>query len=624
MISGESANLKEFTATRTATIQRNVAKIKEMIGDEQDDIFSNGSMVMWKHVVRRFNSQADMTTKGTLDPNYLQSDEWIHGPKFITEDVAAWPTTVLAKDQINKSTPHDEMKYKVHSCLIAQSKEDENKLLLLAKKLSSYQKLINTTSYMFKWYTHRKQQRIPLDHKDIQKAKEFWENEVSRVSMEKFKNGHYRSLRAYQRDGRVFMSGRLSKDAIKVGYDVEEFQIWPATHPFTKLFLKHLHDKYAHCSADRILHFARCNGIWIANGMKTCRSIKNNCFKCKIRDKKRTQQLMSDVKGFRCNPAPVFQVTSLDLWGPILIRDNVVRRKTRSHTSGKCWGIIFCCLATGAVWLDLTEDYSTNGMLDALRRFVAVRGQPSKFVCDQGSQLKAAAKKSKGDGEIVPPDWKEVAAQIPTVEWDFVPVQAHWHNGMSESLIGKTQRCLEVILTPEFLTYAGNLTVLKEIESILNSRPIGELLEDGSALTPNHLLLAGRATVDAPCPPEVQESKITKRYVYQQRLVDQFWKKWYRAAFHHLIPSYKWQSRVQNFQPEDIVLVYKEGLARGTYKLGKVIETFPDRENIVRRAIIEYMSGQTRRTFERSQNDLVLLVGKDYKNPGVGCDQSSH
>ena len=95
MVSGQSANLKEFTATRTATIQRNVAKIKEIeIGDEQNDIFSN-CRVTWKNMVRKFNAQADVLTKGTLDPEYLQSHEWIHGPKYISEEVGAWPTTEI-------------------------------------------------------------------------------------------------------------------------------------------------------------------------------------------------------------------------------------------------------------------------------------------------------------------------------------------------------------------------------------------------------------------------------------------------------------------------------------------------------------------------------------------------
>ena len=330
---------------------------------------------------------------------------------------------------------------------------------------------------------------------------------------------------------------------------------------------------------------------------------------------------MCNVKEFRCTPSPVFQTTSLDLWGPLYIRDNIVRKKTHSHTVHKCWGIIYCCLSTGSVSLDLTEDYSTDSILASIRRFISVRGQPSWFICDQGSQLKAAAKKSKGDEEVISPDWKKVAAGLPAIEWQFTPVQGHWHNGISESFIGKTQRYLEVTLKNEFLTFGGYLTVLKEVESLLNSRPLGEVLEDGSALTPNHLLLSGRATVDTPCPPEVQESKLTKRFVYQQKLVDLFWQKWYRAVFHHFIPSYKWRKEVQNLEVGDTVLIYKEGLGRGTYKLGVIAEVYPDKEGIVRRANVEYMAGQSRKTVERSQNDLVVLVKRDYTNPGVGCDQ---
>ena len=243
--------------------------MKEKIDDNQENFLPdtvNGKL-QWKHVARRHNMQADVLTKGTLDPEYLEKEEWIHGPKYIGQEVSSWPTTILKKEEMN--APEDEMKYKVHSCLIAQSKENENEMLLLAIKLSSYQKLVNTAALMFKWHTHKGKKKLPLNHKDIQKSKQFWEREVSKVSMEKFKNGHFKSLRAYEKDGRILMSGRMSKEAIKVGYDVEEFQISPANHPYTKLFLKFIHEKHAHCSADRILHFARCNGIWIANGMKT-------------------------------------------------------------------------------------------------------------------------------------------------------------------------------------------------------------------------------------------------------------------------------------------------------------------------------------------------------------------
>ena len=42
--------------------------------------------------------------------------------------------------------------------------------------------------------------------------------------------------------------------------------------------------------------------------------------------------------------------------------------------------------------LDLTEDYSTDAILQTLRRFVSIRGCPAEIYSDQGSQLVAASK----------------------------------------------------------------------------------------------------------------------------------------------------------------------------------------------------------------------------------------
>ena len=45
--------------------------------------------------------------------------------------------------------------------------------------------------------------------------------------------------------------------------------------------------------------------------------------------------------------------------------------------------------------LDLATDYSTNGVLIVLRRFMSLRGYPSKLRSDTGSQLVAANKELK-------------------------------------------------------------------------------------------------------------------------------------------------------------------------------------------------------------------------------------
>ena len=85
---------------------------------------------------------------------------------------------------------------------------------------------------------------------------------------------------------------------------------------------------------------------------------------------------MAQVKIWRTVPAPVFTTTCLDLFGPLHIRDNVKKKMTRNTTLGKCWGVIFTCTTTGAVSVDITEDYSTDSMHQCLRRFVNTDSHP--------------------------------------------------------------------------------------------------------------------------------------------------------------------------------------------------------------------------------------------------------
>ena len=51
------------------------------------------------------------------------------------------------------------------------------------------------------------------------------------------------------------------------------------------------------------------------------------------------------------------------------------------------FGAIFNCLATCAVHIDLATDYSSEKFLMVLKRFVSIRGFPSKLSSDNDPQL---------------------------------------------------------------------------------------------------------------------------------------------------------------------------------------------------------------------------------------------
>ena len=77
------------------------------------------------------------------------------------------------------------------------------------------------------------------------------------------------------------------------------------------------------------------------------------------------------------------------------------------------------------------------------------------------------------------------------------------------------------MLGKAFLNYTEMMTVLTDIEAIINSRPltyVGDDVRDGRIITPA-LLAFGRDLGNAPdAPPMKVEVSLSERFRYQQRL----------------------------------------------------------------------------------------------------------
>lgn len=85
------------------------------------------------------------------------------------------------------------------------------------------------------------------------------------------------------------------------------------------------------------------------------------------------------------------------------------------------YGVIYNCLSTRAVHVDLAADYSTNKFLMVLRRFVSIRGYPSKLYSDNGPQLVAANEELTN----IMKGWNQEELQqfgvMEGFKWEFTP-----------------------------------------------------------------------------------------------------------------------------------------------------------------------------------------------------------
>ena len=151
-------------------------------------------------------------------------------------------------------------------------------------------------------------------------------------------------------------------------------------------------------------------------------------------------------------------------------------------------------------------------------------------------------------GKTFPTDTSKVIRNVtsdPVVKEHFADLQVEWRfnlerapcwGGFFEWLIGCAKRCLRKTLGKASLTYDELLTVVTELEAVLNLRPLMYVhandLEE--PLTPSHLLFRYRV-LSLPDPsspstedPDYNESakNLTKRMRYLTSICEHFWKRW--------------------------------------------------------------------------------------------------
>jgi hypothetical protein len=102
-------------------------------------------------------------------------------------------------------------------------------------------------------------------------------------------------------------------------------------------------------------------------------------------------QFMSDLPQLHLAPCtPPFHHTVRDYFGPFVVKFG--RNKTTKHN-----GVLFMCLNTRAVHLELAVDCSTMEFLQVLHRFFSIRGQPAIMMSDNGTQFVGAERELRAE-----------------------------------------------------------------------------------------------------------------------------------------------------------------------------------------------------------------------------------
>ena len=233
------------------------------------------------------------------------------------------------------------------------------------------------------------------------------------------------------------------------------------------------------------------------------------------------------------------------------------------------------------------------------RRFICRRVLPHTLYSDNGTNFIGAQQELKRALKEIDQNRVESVLKNRGIRWKFNPPHASHMGGIWERVIRSIKRILEVLLRQQVVTDDLLLTLFAEAEFIVNSRPLTPVLMDSQhdePLTPNHLLML-RGNFDNSAPGVFQNSDqyCRKRWRQVQYLSEQFWRRWRREYLQTLQLRQKWQTVESNLAIDDLVLLYEEHEPRGKWPLGRVVDVFPDDQNLVRQVLARTAKGSYRR-----------------------------
>ena len=168
-----------------------------------------------------------------------------------------------------------------------------------------------------------------------------------------------------------------------------------------------------------------------------------NCNYCKWRSAKPQQPFMSSIPIDRIANDKPLSNTGVDYFVPIIIKSNKHIRSTQPNV--KRYRVLFRCLTTCGVHLEVATDIITDAFILALCRFIAWHGHVKILRSDNGSNFIGTEKELKHVLTCI--DQNKVAQTLSElhIQWKPNPPVSPWMGGVWEALVKTVKWSLRTI-----------------------------------------------------------------------------------------------------------------------------------------------------------------------------------
>ena len=578
------ADVKFFTdsSITLAWIQSPSRSFKPFVSARVGEIQNNSDPSQWKHIPGDENV-ADDVSRG-LHVQQL-TGRWMNGPEFLKLPEEQWPV------QTARLHREEDMERRQVNAVSSVLYADVGKVIDV-KKFSSWRRLIRVTAWIKRLAEKIRLRRNtlsgregPLMPEELKKAEMSWIRSAQRDLKSRMKNGEFKTLSPFVDDkGIIRVGGRIDKAIFS--YEEKHPVLLPNEHRISLLITSHMHNHGHPGVATTTAKIRR--KYWILKASKLSKAVKFKCVTCREMAHKAETQLMADLPVLRLAPqTPPFYYTACDYFGPFSVK--IGRNKKAQH-----YGVIFTCLNTRAVHLEMAVDLTTMEFIQVLRRFFSIRGYPAVLLSDNGSQMVGAARELREMVQSLDSHQLCDYCAERGIRWIFTTPAAPHQNGCAEALVKSCKRALKKAIGEQVLTPFELYTCLLEVGNLVNQRPIGRVPndpDDGKYLCPNDMLL-GRATSEVPQGPFNDTKNPRRRVEFVQKIVDSFWHRWSRDVLPALVTRKAWHTERRNVEVDDLVVMADNNAIRGKWTIGRVIEVHPGTDGRVRNVKVKTPAGE--------------------------------
>ncbi|KAL9975233.1 hypothetical protein ACROYT_G012367 [Oculina patagonica] len=577
-------------------------RLQTFVANRVEEIKEHSLVQDWNHVPGTLNP-ADYVSRGMTPSSLTANHNWLRGPDFLWGPEDSWPgqecRTLPAEGLELKKETH------VHSLELtpdpaAAKKENpefesvlEHPLQVLITTCSDCTRLRRKVAWLLRFTQFIRDKdkvvtgRLTVDDLNaatVAIAKIVQSSAYAQEIKDLKSNGVVRASSKIaalnpelDAQGVLRVNGRGQKRVAESTMGRQT--ILPRNHAVAEKIVRHVHHFIGHLGREHVIAKLR-EDFWIPQIRVLVRTVLSRCVKCKkVLAKPMVQQMAPLPEARLMAYEPPFSYSGMDLFGPLYVK--------HGRGTTKRWCCLFTCLTTRCVHLEVVNSMDTDDFILCLRRFINRRGEVKEIRCDNGSNFVGAQSELKESLD----EWNQGRIESELIQygckWVFQPPTASSMSGVWERLVRSAKTVLKSILGGHVVTDAVLQTLLTEVEHVLNGRALTANSDDPSdfePLTPAHFLMQRNFVC---LPPGVfnKTDMYKKKWRQVQFLANLFWERWLKEYLPILQPratACKWRKALPNVKPNALVLLVNDNTPRGHWNLGRVIETYPGPDGLVR------------------------------------------